>query len=538
MVKCPTELCTRCHFTVPSNQGSDFIQFRAGWTNNNVPSEEEAKQIAQSLPQAVDKLAVYDAELERIRSLLGSLETERSELARSITTCREVMKTSIHHLPPETLMDIFTWCQDSSDRTVSITRSDGQTPVRLSHVSSKWRAAAVSLPSLWSYIPIIVSRSDNIHVNHLHIQRLTQLYLQRSKNAPLTIRLVYDEDHPLIERDCRLLSGTVLSLITESHRWREVDFRLYTADLGTMIPAPMGGPLHNLEMLRFETMTSRGALFQSILWPLPSAPRLRNLHLEGLPVNLNDPKMRESLVQVTSVTMCHYFADEIHSVLQGLPAVEDLHVKEGAHRNTTPLQTHVFENLRSLKTETTRDSRQLIPFLRSLDLPRLQSFELIDNSPSTRPHAVLSNIHFVLFLGQNNRSLTSLILRGITISQNCWIEAFMRLSALTHLTIHEDSPSFVKEFFEDLNPSSAPFLLLKKLAHIDIGFKGRPNGQVQAALVEMCRARWRPKGEAVARLERIAITIPGGVLTQDSRELLIRMKAEGLKVHINETNPE
>ncbi|KAI3602200.1 hypothetical protein WG66_002479 [Moniliophthora roreri] len=537
MTESPAELCPRCHSTVPSSEGSDFIQFRGGWSNNSVPSDAEAKRICRSLPQAVDKLSAYDAEVERVRNLLGVLEAERDSLSRSIATCREAIKTSVHHLPSETLMDIFTWCQDPSDRTASITRSDGQTPVKLSHVSSKWRAAALSLPSLWSYIPIAVSRSDNIQTNHLHIQHMTQLYLQRSKHAPLTIRLVYVEDHPLIERDCRLLSGTVLSLIAESHRWREVDFRLYTADLGTIIPAPMGGPLHNLEMLRFETMTSRGAFFQNILWPLPSAPRLRNLHLEGLPLNLNDPKMRESLVQVTSVTMCHYFADEIHSVLQSLPAVESLHVKEAAHRNATPLHKHVFENLRTLKAETSRGSMHLLPFLSSLNLPNLESFELIDNSPNARPHAVLlSNIHFILFLAQHNRTLHSLTLRGMVLTQNSWIEAFMRSPVLTQLTIQEDSPSFAKEFFEDLNPSVAPFMLLKRLTHIDIGFKGRVTDVVQAALVAMCQARWRPKGDDISCLKSVAVAIQRNTLTQESRGLLMRMKAEGLKVDIFETD--
>ncbi|KAK7031825.1 hypothetical protein R3P38DRAFT_2925792 [Favolaschia claudopus] len=89
-----------------------------------------------------------------LREKLRELETDYHTLSQ-YQEQNLTLLSPLRRLPPEILAEIFTWTMPSA-RTSSLRRgfSARESPWLLTHVSSHWRAVAISTPILWSLITI------------------------------------------------------------------------------------------------------------------------------------------------------------------------------------------------------------------------------------------------------------------------------------------------------------------------------------------------------------------------------------------------
>ena len=142
--------------------------------------------------------------------LSTSKSSDRTNMTETAGPGHEPTSTGISSLPPELLAVIF-------EMALSKRRIQYKLPfeVVLSHVSSFWRAVAITTPSLWTRIDIYSSRSD-----------CAANYLQRSGSQMLLdIRVdIYNEDKRILiksahKRDA-LIQSIVKTLFPHIHRAR------------------------------------------------------------------------------------------------------------------------------------------------------------------------------------------------------------------------------------------------------------------------------------------------------------------------------
>ncbi|KAL5486215.1 hypothetical protein ACEPAI_7260 [Sanghuangporus weigelae] len=92
-------------------------------------------------------------------------------------------------------------------------------PVRLSHVSRRWRGISLSTGELWSYLSLVVNESTA--KQFWNLIRVFDVFLERSGRCPLNFRL-----------ECRLSNKETIKaghhiisiILTQQHRWKDVNF--------------------------------------------------------------------------------------------------------------------------------------------------------------------------------------------------------------------------------------------------------------------------------------------------------------------------
>ncbi|KAL0564759.1 hypothetical protein V5O48_017278 [Marasmius crinis-equi] len=165
------------------------------------------------------------------------LESKQAGLEKAMKKYRTLL-SPIHRLPSEVLLEIFQHCCHTN------TLSDPQVPpaLALSRVCGRWRDIAVSSPRLWSSITISQFRSRD-KVEHSRRQRmttcLTRLFLERSKNAPLKLKLRFPWDPSEVDYS----NGMVMDLLgAQSKRWEELtidETELYASSAAGDIDLPI-----------------------------------------------------------------------------------------------------------------------------------------------------------------------------------------------------------------------------------------------------------------------------------------------------------
>ncbi|KAJ6503737.1 hypothetical protein C8R45DRAFT_571301 [Mycena sanguinolenta] len=115
-------------------------------TTNEPPQEPELAVLRPVARKTAARLACLDAEISRLKDQLSQLEEERAALAEYHAQNTTIL-SPLRRMPSELLGEIFSW-------TLPLNRIPDirNAPWVLTHVSSRWRAVAISKSSLWSKI--------------------------------------------------------------------------------------------------------------------------------------------------------------------------------------------------------------------------------------------------------------------------------------------------------------------------------------------------------------------------------------------------
>ncbi|KAG7453256.1 uncharacterized protein BT62DRAFT_878843, partial [Guyanagaster necrorhizus] len=82
---------------------------------------------------------------EKLVEYLAHLDAEKKVMEEALAIYKRVL-SPVRRLPPELLMEIFSWTRNS--QSYHVHRMKGS-PWVVSHVCKTWRAAALSCPELW-----------------------------------------------------------------------------------------------------------------------------------------------------------------------------------------------------------------------------------------------------------------------------------------------------------------------------------------------------------------------------------------------------
>lgn len=176
----------------------------------------------------------------------------------------------LRRLPLEILQEIFVWATlhvrpHNRYRTVS------ELPWRLSQVCRYWRASALSMSSLWSYIPTLQLKKSRPTTKR-QVDYVTEL-LRRSGQTPLDIYIwspYYDhKSHPILD-----------ILLPHSNRWQ-----MLTIEATPIVIAGLGAAKGRLALLKYLTLqTPWHRYFDGPSAPLDTfeiAPQLETVSVSG-----------------------------------------------------------------------------------------------------------------------------------------------------------------------------------------------------------------------------------------------------------------
>jgi hypothetical protein len=334
-------------------------------------------------------------------------------------------------LPAELLAQVFEHCLSGDAFLVPVS---SQAPLLLAHTCSRWRAVALSTPSLWSTLQIIY-KDPTLDVP------MTSDWLQRSGSLPLSISISIDfNEQPAQE---------ILDVIcAHSLRWSHVRFEfrgLYCPPMYSLVLAENNTPL--LHAFEFDARDISSANITPIISLLNSAPELREVTwVDDLADTQRLMELPLSRLTLLSITMSHGTLDylELLDKCYNLEHVRITRPRPGDTR--PPREPLVLSKLTSLNI-----AYDLTAILDSLVLPALKHVRIHTEGQTCRDtrrsinaggetsegagSGTWSPVSFLSLIERSSCTIESLWLDG-PMTETCLAECLeMTTSSLLKLTV-------------------------------------------------------------------------------------------------------
>ncbi|KAJ7508354.1 hypothetical protein B0H11DRAFT_2304089 [Mycena galericulata] len=286
-------------------------------STNDVPSNAEAFQSRREIREARVLLSKVAIEIKG----LAQKALERRHLYHHIEQHRVVL-LPLRGFPPEIMNQIFLWARPESG--VMIPPSNRQSPWNLSHVCSRWRAIALSIPALWCNILMTNNRWTAHTRDTLHAQ------LKRSASCLLEISLISNNTPAL----------TVL--LDHSSRLRMIQIAYFSAETKKLLDR-ISGRLPELRTLSLSWVNTFAAY--GVCRVFETAPKLSEViltgpyrtsplslpfgHLTRLRIGTYAASCLASARNLRELTLDFCFRDETRSLVE-LPVLRMLRVQSGS----------------------------------------------------------------------------------------------------------------------------------------------------------------------------------------------------------------
>ncbi|KAJ7609005.1 hypothetical protein FB45DRAFT_707482, partial [Roridomyces roridus] len=114
------------------------------------PEEAELDSIRSFASTTRARLAVLEEGIVELEDRLKQLQSERAAL-KALHEEDSAILSPLRRVPPEILAEIFSWTLPGPDDGFALAgRKVKHSPWILGHICRRWRAIALSTPSLWS----------------------------------------------------------------------------------------------------------------------------------------------------------------------------------------------------------------------------------------------------------------------------------------------------------------------------------------------------------------------------------------------------
>ncbi|TFK63436.1 hypothetical protein BDN72DRAFT_847599 [Pluteus cervinus] len=243
-----------------------------------------------------------DEELAVLRESIRALQAFRNTF------------TPIYRLPPEILSRIFSFTQPG---VKNHNRSTSLRWTRVTYVSQHWRNVAISTPSLWT------------HIDRFRPKDLVEMWLQRSKAAPLFVNLCPNSS----EDEYAYLIKTSLFRIRELRM--EVGAGTWNSFWSNLSsPAPLLACLEVSIPRTLPPLTISDSTFAG------ATPCLRRLELTGCSVDLNSHLFKDLTVLELHSPPQKILARDLLITIRKLPGLASLVLSDVLHKNAAPLSSN------------------------------------------------------------------------------------------------------------------------------------------------------------------------------------------------------
>ncbi|KAJ7465915.1 hypothetical protein FB451DRAFT_1041076, partial [Mycena latifolia] len=152
-------------------------------TPDRIPCGEQLRLANAYIDDVGPQMASIDREM-------AVLSRRRAALLQSLNAHKSII-SPIRRLPPEILGEIFSFSVYATYYFGDISEVSGplanQAPWVFTHVCRRWAAVALGTPMLWTMIFLDLDR-----LGERGAVSMTKLWLARSRNLPLTLKIFHD----------------------------------------------------------------------------------------------------------------------------------------------------------------------------------------------------------------------------------------------------------------------------------------------------------------------------------------------------------
>ncbi|KAF9072207.1 hypothetical protein BDP27DRAFT_1418359 [Rhodocollybia butyracea] len=501
-----------------------------------VVSPERAEELKEILALADNDIEMYASEVARIQEQLMVVQTKKERLETQRAKLRSLL-SPMRKLSNEILLHIFKlatmhWTHISSHHLP---------PYNGNQLSMlRWRALALSSPSLWANISVEMPTPPPDERKPLvGFIRTVARYLERSDDSPLKLML-YIQGVPHEE-----MQALISSLTQHVHRWETFTYsghyplRRHSSWCGSHLPL-----LAELE-LDIDTSEQDDELSGFDLHCFKDAPRLCALTTTEVPTSmvpyhqLRHLKLRNS-------------NSSLVEMLQRCPSIKSLELEGWEGYHTEYSEHYTSRNITSLAIiiEGYQGSYLELVFF-TFDLPSLNTIVLDGYEGGW---VSLPTETFISFISRSSCMITTFTLRSIPLSDLDLIAVLHVMPSLLHLEIEDYKWGYLHaQYTITLNlisrliqHESTSISLVPKLHTLHLLSQCRHTGTFDdSTFVSMVESRWfRPGSDRSAEMSMMGRScIRSVVLKFDWREVdavvykpLQILDREGLRVVVAGTN--
>ncbi|KAK0187283.1 hypothetical protein F5146DRAFT_770129 [Armillaria mellea] len=454
-----------------------------------VPSASDVHQIKESLSAIEKEVQRYDDELFRLYTLAAQRESEQRELKLNAEKCRSIL-APIRRLPNEMLSEIFAQCCKHGDEDVnciSVTRT--LSAMSISLVYSRWRSLAVSTKSLWAVFSISPTAVS------IFTFRCLQMYISRSGDAPLTIKVPYT--YGAVSPPASAGASPFYDVLLDAApKWRKMD--LGSIYFGQRL-SPVKHHLQNLE----ELTVNSDCLFDRDVFG--DAPNLRTLNITITREAASHTFPYHQISNLTLNLACFY--SNFTEFLSKFPQVRNLELG-GYIDDVNSIQGLGKTDLGMVQTLYVNTARIIPLVIRAFTFPHLESITLICKDTAASPQFLPIYRQFLKLLEQPMHGLKVLILEEIDVEDQEMIAILGLTPGLIELSIQccdvvlaeiiegcktlkerfVRSLAFSSPIIQSQNPPVAT--LLPNLTSLDLALN--PSSGMHDALLDTLTSRWHP----------------------------------------------
>ncbi|RDB20533.1 hypothetical protein Hypma_012396 [Hypsizygus marmoreus] len=398
-------------------------------------------------------------------------------------------KSHFERLPIELKVEIYVFCQALYPRF-----SAKEAPLLLCQVSATWRTIVLSTPRLWAGFEVKVPDFGAVDsVQHQNQLRSMNLWLERSRNNPLSVRIIQNPVGRIPDyRSAELLAA----LIPHARRWRDIHFHIPSSSV-----QPLQESLpEQFPELRSLTLDMRG-LWSSIIpldirtlgIPWEQLTDL-NLHLDYNHLLTLDECLG-ILAQCTNLYRCTLNADCAFLANSRRPEKVALPMLQALNLNLQRGE-QVWNNGFRI---TDPPESCLVSFLEQFEFSRLQSLRMewlvMWNGDST--HWSEAHPRFTSILKNSSPALQSLSLVYLPLAESDILACLAEVPNLTNLDLRFSLADREHDPISDsllraltLGPDRSSAGLLPLLDHIYLQCYGARSTTSQ--VIDLVESRWVP----------------------------------------------
>ncbi|GJE86516.1 hypothetical protein PsYK624_025960 [Phanerochaete sordida] len=303
---------------------------------------------------------IIQRRIEVVRNELNELDAALSENERELSDCAPVST-----LPDDTLKLIL---EEAYQHRSGDCSKDARAVLNATHVSQRWRQAAISTPQLWTCV-------------HVGSPRLVRLFIKRSGTLPLHVICIgpdaqdgsdedEDEEPPWLSSYLKQLSLA----LKHAHRLKHIRIETACDDVffavlrriqKTTLPL-----LENLELLHAERHADLGLFIGTnfVDIEIPS-PNLQSLSFASIPLSFRSPFF--GCLRKLTATTCDISVDGILALAGAAPRLTTLVLDTPRLENRNDNRAALFPSLESLTILGQPEYFEHEALLRCFDAPAL-----------------------------------------------------------------------------------------------------------------------------------------------------------------------
>ncbi|GJE86524.1 hypothetical protein PsYK624_026040 [Phanerochaete sordida] len=310
------------------------------------------------------RLVTLAKQRDALKAHIAALQLQLADAQRALR--RNEIETAsfapVYVLPDDVLKMILEEAYEHDfDGETQSCATPGRDPLPATHVCRRWRATALSLPTLWRCI-------------HVHGSRpLLQLWATRSGLMPLKVTCQFGWKEKRLGRTRDMYRTRVQDLVELGQRWQhfhlEVDSTQSLFDITTSIDRDS---LQSLS-LRYLGGDDEDEFMDA---HLPSFPNLKSLSIANIPpssISLPQPSLA-----FLRLSWCGYmFSEALRSISQAAPSLAELTIESAGRSTDEPFDRVTFPRIRKMTFCSVFLYQE---FFKLFDMPALRSLVVRDTN--------------------------------------------------------------------------------------------------------------------------------------------------------------